>query len=72
MGGAGIWSTHFIGNNALTLTYDAKTYQLVYSEAFTIASLLVAIVCMAAAFYLAGVAEEVRLGRILLGGIFGG
>lgn len=73
MGGVGIWSMHFIGNNSLSITFDdGQVYQLSYSSGFTFASLIIAIVTMLLAFVFVGITEEARLIRIIPSGIVAG
>ncbi|KAI9492635.1 hypothetical protein BDB00DRAFT_827461 [Zychaea mexicana] len=77
MGGVGIWSMHFIGNNCLTITIAAendssRTYQLAYGAGYTFASLVVAIFCMFVSFAFVGVTEEAKLIRIVPSGILAG
>ncbi|KAG0164466.1 hypothetical protein DFQ30_009892 [Apophysomyces sp. BC1015] len=73
MGGVGIWSMHFIGNNSLTLSLpQGGQYQLAYAAGFTFASLAVAILCMFIAFAFVGITEEVKLLLLLPSGIFAG
>ncbi|KAI8879931.1 hypothetical protein K501DRAFT_192481 [Backusella circina FSU 941] len=73
MGGVGIWSMHFIGNNSLSITFDdGQVYQLSYSAGFTFASLIVAIVTMLLAFVFVGITEEAKLIRIIPSGIIAG
>lgn len=73
MGGVGIWSMHFIGNNSLTITLDnGDRYQLSYSAGFTFASLVVAILTMFLAFTFVGITEEARVARIIPSGVIAG
>lgn len=72
MGCVGIWSMHFIGNNALKLHYNNVTYQLVYAPGFTFASLVVAIACMFLSFAFVCSTEEVLTTRIFLSGLIAG
>lgn len=73
MGGVGIWSMHFIGNNSLTITLDnGDQYQLSYSAGFTFASLVVAIVTMFLAFTFVGITEEATAVRIIPSGVVAG
>ncbi|KAF7729764.1 hypothetical protein EC973_003842 [Apophysomyces ossiformis] len=72
MGGIGIWSMHFIGNNSLTIKFGEDWYQLAYGAGYTFASLIVAISCMFIAFAFVGVTEEARVVRILPSGIIAG
>lgn len=72
MGGVGIWSMHFIGNNSLTLMYHENVYHLSYSAGYTFASLVVAIACMFVAFAFVGVTEEAQVMRIIPSGIIAG
>jgi NO-binding membrane sensor protein with MHYT domain len=73
MGGIGIWSMHFIGNNSLTITYDnGSQHQLSYGPGFTFFSLIVAILVMFLAFAFVGITEEARIGRIIPSGILAG
>jgi NO-binding membrane sensor protein with MHYT domain len=73
MGGVGIWSMHFIGNNSLTITLDTgDRYQLSYSTGFTFLSLVVAILTMFLAFAFVGITEEARVGRIVPSGVIAG
>lgn len=72
MGSVGIWSMHFIGNNALKLSYNDATYQLVYTPGFTFTSLIVAIVCMFLSFGFVCSTDEVQTIRILLSGVIAG
>ncbi|CAO3651711.1 unnamed protein product [Mucor fragilis] len=73
MGGVGIWSMHFIGNNSLTITLDnGDRYQLSYSAGFTFASLMVAILTMFLAFTFVGITEEARVARIIPSGVIAG
>lgn len=72
MGGVGIWSMHFIGNNSLTLMYHDNVYHLSYSAGYTFASLVVAIACMFVAFAFVGVTEEAQVMRIIPSGIIAG
>ncbi|KAL1917863.1 uncharacterized protein VTP21DRAFT_3697 [Calcarisporiella thermophila] len=72
MGGCGIWSMHFIGNNALILGDGVNTVQLIYAPGYTVASLIVAVVCVGVAFYFVGSAESVSLTRVGLVGILAG
>ncbi|KAL1920757.1 uncharacterized protein VTP21DRAFT_11392 [Calcarisporiella thermophila] len=68
MGGCGIWSMHFIGNNALTL----GNAQLIYTPGFTLLSLLVAIVAVGVGFYFVGSVADVSLLRLGLVGCLTG
>ncbi|KAF7729319.1 hypothetical protein EC973_004575 [Apophysomyces ossiformis] len=73
MGGVGIWSMHFIGNNSLTLTLpQGGQYQLAYAAGYTFASLAVAIACMFIAFAFVGITEQVKLILLLPSGVFAG
>lgn len=73
MGGVGIWSMHFIGNNSLTITLDTgDQYRLAYSTGFTFLSLGVAILTMFLAFAFVGITEEARIGRIVPSGVIAG
>lgn len=76
MGGVGIWSMHFIGNNALSLAFDNdrsdNRYQLAYSAGFTFISLVVAVGCMFIAFAFVGITEEAHLVRIIASGVLAG
>ncbi|GAN10483.1 hypothetical protein MAM1_0360c10024 [Mucor ambiguus] len=73
MGGVGIWSMHFIGNNSLTITLNnGDQYQLSYSAGFTFASLVVAILTMFLAFTFVGITEEARIARIIPSGVIAG
>lgn len=73
MGGVGIWSMHFIGNNSLTITLDTgDEHQLSYSTGFTFLSLVVAIITMFLAFVFVGITEEAKLGRIVPSGVIAG
>ncbi|KAI9323140.1 hypothetical protein BX666DRAFT_2021895 [Dichotomocladium elegans] len=72
MGGVGIWSMHFVGNNSLSLTYNETQYHLTYSAGYTFASLAVAIGCMFVAFAFVGVTEEARVSRIVPSGVIAG
>lgn len=72
MGSVGIWSMHFIGNNALKLHYNNETFQLVYTPGFTFASLVVAIACMFFAFGFVCSTDKVQTRRILLSGVIAG
>ncbi|CEP19555.1 hypothetical protein [Parasitella parasitica] len=73
MGGVGIWSMHFIGNNSLTITLEnGDHYQLSYSAGFTFASLVVAILTMFLAFTFVGITEEARITRIIPSGVIAG
>ncbi|KAI8973485.1 hypothetical protein BDF20DRAFT_837427 [Mycotypha africana] len=73
MGGVGIWSMHFIGNNSLTLIiHNGQHFQLFYSAGFTFVSLAVAIVTMFLAFAFVGITEEAKLSRIIPSGIVAG
>ncbi|ORY96859.1 hypothetical protein BCR43DRAFT_492392 [Syncephalastrum racemosum] len=76
MGGVGIWSMHFIGNNALSLAFDNdgndNQYQLAYSAGYTFISLAVAVSCMFIAFAFVGITEEAHLVRIIASGVLAG
>ncbi|KAI8144161.1 hypothetical protein BJV82DRAFT_667992 [Fennellomyces sp. T-0311] len=74
MGGVGIWSMHFIGNNSLRIRIpgDTNTYQLAYSAGFTFISLVMAIFCTFLAFAFVGITEEARLLRIVPSGVLAG
>ncbi|KAI9288237.1 hypothetical protein BC943DRAFT_357938 [Umbelopsis sp. AD052] len=72
MGSVGIWSMHFIGNNALKLSYNNTTYQLVYAPGFTFISLLVAIICMFLSFAFVCSTEQVLMTRIVFSGVIAG
>lgn len=73
MGGVGIWSMHFIGNNSLTITIeDGSKHQLSYGSGFTFASLTVAILAMFLAFAFVGITEEAKIVRIIPSGIISG
>jgi NO-binding membrane sensor protein with MHYT domain len=73
MGGVGIWSMHFIGNNSLTITLaNGDQHQLSYATGFTFASLVVAIITMFLAFTFVGITEEAKVGRIVPSGIIAG
>jgi Bacterial signalling protein N terminal repeat len=72
MGSVGIWSMHFIGNNALKLSYNDTTYQLVYAPGFTFISLVVAIICMFLSFAFVCSTEEVLMTRIVFSGVVAG
>ncbi|CAO3614723.1 unnamed protein product [Cunninghamella blakesleeana] len=75
MGGVGIWSMHFIGNNSLTIQLKNNqhtNYQLAYSAGYTFASLVVSIACMFISFLFVGVTEHVQIYRILISGILAG
>lgn len=72
MGSVGIWSMHFIGNNALKLSYNDTTYQLVYAPGFTFISLIVAIICMFLSFAFVCSTEEVFMTRIVFSGVIAG
>ncbi|KAI7902828.1 uncharacterized protein BX663DRAFT_508567 [Cokeromyces recurvatus] len=73
MGGVGIWSMHFIGNNSLTIILESgDKYQLSYSPGFTFLSLVVAIITMFLAFVFVGITEEIKIGRIILSGVIAG
>ncbi|KAI9364200.1 hypothetical protein BD770DRAFT_309575, partial [Pilaira anomala] len=73
MGGVGIWSMHFIGNNSLTITIeDGSKHQLSYGSGFTFVSLIVAILAMFLAFAFVGITEEAKIIRIIPSGIISG
>ncbi|ORX59813.1 hypothetical protein DM01DRAFT_1381321 [Hesseltinella vesiculosa] len=76
MGSVGIWSMHFIGNNALTLTIpengNTYQYQLAYSPGYTFASLVVSCACMFISFSFVGISEHVQVYRILFSGCLAG
>jgi NO-binding membrane sensor protein with MHYT domain len=73
MGGVGIWSMHFIGNNSLTIIMaNGEEHQLSYGTGFTFASLFVAIVAMFLAFAFVGITEEAKIRRIIPSGIIAG
>ncbi|KAI8639850.1 hypothetical protein BD408DRAFT_370919 [Parasitella parasitica] len=73
MGGVGIWSMHFIGNNSLTIILEnGDHYQLSYSAGFTFASLFVAILTMFLAFTFVGITEEAKIARIIPSGVIAG
>lgn len=73
MGGVGIWSMHFIGNNSLTITLaNGVPHQLSYATGFTFASLIVAIMTMFLAFAFVGITEEATVARIVPSGIIAG
>ncbi|GAA5800337.1 hypothetical protein HPULCUR_005764 [Helicostylum pulchrum] len=73
MGGVGIWSMHFIGNNSLTITIKGgDKHQLSYATGFTFVSLIVAILTMFLAFAFVGITEEAKIARIIPSGIIAG
>lgn len=72
MGGVGIWSMHFVGNNSMTLLVQNTSYQLFYHGGYTFASLTVAIACMFLAFTFVGISEEAKVSRIIPSGVFAG
>ncbi|KAL1923838.1 uncharacterized protein VTP21DRAFT_8818 [Calcarisporiella thermophila] len=73
LGGCGIWSMHFIGNNALVLGENpATTLQLIYTPGYTLLSFFVAVFCVGIAFYFVGSVEDASLMRIGLVGILAG
>ncbi|KAI7887866.1 uncharacterized protein EV154DRAFT_605303 [Mucor mucedo] len=73
MGGVGIWSMHFIGNNSLTIRMaTGKEYYLTYAPGFTFASLFVAIGAMFLAFAFVGITEEAKVRRIIPSGTVAG
>lgn len=73
MGGVGIWSMHFIGNNSLTITIKGgDKHQLSYATGFTFVSLIVAILTMFLAFAFVGITEEAKIARIIPSGVIAG
>lgn len=73
MGGVGIWSMHFIGNNSLTIRMaTGEEHHLSYGTGFTFASLFVAIGAMFLAFAFVGITEEAKIRRIIPSGTIAG
>lgn len=73
MGGVGIWSMHFIGNNSLTITMEnGEQHQLSYATGYTFLSLIVAIATMFLAFVSVGITEDARVRRIVPSGVIAG
>lgn len=73
MGGVGIWSMHFIGNNSLTIRMaTGEEHYLTFAAGFTFASLFVAIGAMFLAFAFVGITEEAKMKRIIPSGTVAG
>ncbi|KAK4954037.1 hypothetical protein LTR66_013619 [Elasticomyces elasticus] len=53
MGLIGIWCMHFIGNRAIVLGDGNEKFQLYYSPRFTVLSLILPIICLYGAFFVA-------------------
>ncbi|KAK8920355.1 Signaling protein YkoW [Metarhizium anisopliae] len=72
MGGIAIWSMHFIGNRAIYMLDGQEAFQISYSTALTVMSLLVPIFVLILAFL--GVSGNVRIQwwRIVLAGFLSG
>ena len=72
MGGVGIWSMHFIGNQAIVLDSGTHGLQIAYSPGFTATSFFLPIIVLFAAFYILGLKDHVHWYFILTGGVLAG
>ncbi|PNP44495.1 hypothetical protein THARTR1_11033 [Trichoderma harzianum] len=72
MGGIAIWSMHFIGNRAIYMLNGEAAFQIAYSTALTVASLLVPILVLVLAFVGVNGNGRIRWWRIVLAGLLSG
>ncbi|KAL7916595.1 putative MHYT domain signaling protein [Trichoderma velutinum] len=72
MGGIAIWSMHFIGNRAIYMLNGEAAFQIAYSTALTVASLLVPILVLALAFVGVSGNGRIQWWRIVLAGLLSG
>ncbi|KAL7928268.1 hypothetical protein V8C35DRAFT_318583 [Trichoderma chlorosporum] len=72
MGGIAIWSMHFIGNRAIYMLHGESAFQIAYSTALTVMSLLVPILVLVLAFLGVNGNGRIRWWRILLAGLLSG
>ncbi|KAK2592725.1 hypothetical protein QQS21_009568 [Conoideocrella luteorostrata] len=72
MGGIAIWSMHFIGNRAIYMLDGQESFQIAYSTALTVMSLLVPILVLVLAFLGVSGNGRIRWWRIVLAGILSG
>ena len=68
MSGIGIWSTHFIGDRAISLHNGTDTPEILYSTGFTILSFILPDIVLTAAFYSVGVGGKPAVWHICLTG----
>ncbi|KAF3065405.1 Signaling protein YkoW [Trichoderma lentiforme] len=72
MGGIAIWSMHFIGNRAIYMLNGEAAFQIAYSTALTVASLLVPIFVLVLAFVGVNGNGRIQWWRIVLAGLLSG
>lgn len=72
MGGIAIWSMHFIGNRAIYMLHGEEAFQIAYSTALTVMSLLVPILVLILAFLGVTGNGRIRWWRVVLAGIMSG
>ncbi|KAG6014805.1 hypothetical protein E4U41_004759, partial [Claviceps citrina] len=72
MGGIAIWSMHFIGNRAIYMLDGQEPFQIAYSTALTVMSLLLPILVLALAFLGVSGNGRVRWWRVGLAGLLSG
>ncbi|TWU77255.1 hypothetical protein ED733_002806 [Metarhizium rileyi] len=72
MGGIAIWSMHFIGNRAIYMLHGEEAFQIAYSTALTVMSLLVPIFVLVLAFLGVSGNGLVLWWRIAIAGLLSG
>ncbi|KAM0255438.1 hypothetical protein ACHAQJ_005738 [Trichoderma viride] len=72
MGGIAIWSMHFIGNRAIYMLHGEGAFQIAYSTALTVLSLLVPILVLVLAFLGVNGSSRIQWWRIVLAGLLSG
>ncbi|UKZ53221.1 hypothetical protein TrVGV298_007013 [Trichoderma virens] len=72
MGGIAIWSMHFIGNRAIYMLHGEGAFQIAYSTALTVLSLLMPILVLVLAFLGVNGNSRIRWWRIVFAGLLSG
>ncbi|UKZ49072.1 hypothetical protein TrVGV298_003311 [Trichoderma virens] len=72
MGGIAIWSMHFIGNRAIYMLHGEGAFQIAYSTALTVLSLLMPILVLVLAFLGVSGNSRIRWWRIVFAGLLSG